>query len=83
MLLQGKQRRDDCDTVRVRNKTENGKLVYQMLRGSKNVLHFPSQHFDEDMVINFAHFYQSGATKEEVGCLKKRFIKAHKEELKS
>jgi len=82
-LLQGKQRRDDCDTVRVRNKTENGKLVYQMLRGSKNVLHFPSQHFDEDMVINFAHFYQSGATKEEVGCLKKRFIKAHKEELKS
>ena len=82
-LLQGKQRRDDCDTVRVRNKTENGKLMYQMLHGSKNVMHFPSQHFDEDMVINFAQFYQSGATKEEVGCLKKRFIKAHKEELKS
>ena len=57
--------------------------MYQMLHGSKNVMHFPSQHFDEDMVINFAQFHRSGATKEEVGCLKKRFIKAHKEEFKS
>jgi len=81
-LLQGKQRRDDCDTARGRNKTENWKLMHQMLHGSKNVMHFPSQHFDEDTVIDFAQFCQSGATKEEVGCLKTRFIKAHKEEFK-